>query len=216
MYLRGRAPYFFAAFSTGLVGMVMLLEYFGWIHRFALKYPSDDNGPPPLDGLVSVGRVRGLRQRLVDGGLLHHLDPPLRGSGTRRNPAEGKDAGHRAVGGRHRPPNRQSAGRRAKLPAADRRAGERRSAPDRIRAIDGRGPGANRAHGQARAGLRPAARHHPAKHRREPGGRGHAGSARRQPRQEHPNPHRAGRRAPRCKAIRTRCRKCSSTSAPTP
>jgi signal transduction histidine kinase len=55
MYLRGRAPYFFAAFATGLVGLVMLLEYLGWIHRFALKYPSDVNGAPPLDGLYLLG-----------------------------------------------------------------------------------------------------------------------------------------------------------------
>jgi signal transduction histidine kinase len=55
MYLRGRAPYFFAAFSTGLVGGIMLFEYLGWIHRFAVKYPSDLSGAPPLDGLYMLG-----------------------------------------------------------------------------------------------------------------------------------------------------------------
>jgi signal transduction histidine kinase len=55
MYLRGRAPYFFAAFSTGLVGIVMLLEYLNWIRRFTVKYPSDANGAPPLDGLYLLG-----------------------------------------------------------------------------------------------------------------------------------------------------------------
>jgi signal transduction histidine kinase len=55
MYLRGSTPYYFAAFSTGLVGIVMLLEYLGWIHRFAVKYPSDTNGAPPLDGIYLLG-----------------------------------------------------------------------------------------------------------------------------------------------------------------
>ncbi len=55
MYLRGGAPYFFAAYSTGLVGIVMLLEYLGSIHRFALNFPSDTNGAPPLDGLYLWG-----------------------------------------------------------------------------------------------------------------------------------------------------------------
>ncbi|MGD0516604.1 MAG: ATP-binding protein [Thermoguttaceae bacterium] len=55
MYLRGRAPYFFAAFSTGLVGSVMLLEYLNCIRRFTVKYPSDANGAPPLDGLYLLG-----------------------------------------------------------------------------------------------------------------------------------------------------------------
>ena len=63
----------------------------------------------------------------VDRGLLHHLDPPLRRSGPRRAAAEGEDAGHRPIGGRHRPPDRQPVGRRAELPGADRRAGQRRS-----------------------------------------------------------------------------------------
>ena len=64
MYLRGWAPYFFAAFSTGMVGSVMLLEYFGWIHRFAVKYPSDVNGAAPLDGLYLLGVFAALASAL--------------------------------------------------------------------------------------------------------------------------------------------------------
>jgi signal transduction histidine kinase len=55
MYLRGSTPYFFAAFATCLVGIVMLLEYLDWIRRFAVHYPSDVNGAPPLDGLYLLG-----------------------------------------------------------------------------------------------------------------------------------------------------------------
>ncbi len=33
----------------------MLLEFLGWISRFAVKYPSDPNGAPPLDGLYLLG-----------------------------------------------------------------------------------------------------------------------------------------------------------------
>ncbi|MGA2059576.1 MAG: ATP-binding protein [Thermoguttaceae bacterium] len=55
MYLRGSTPYFFAAFATCLVGIVMLLEYLDCISRFAVRYPSDTNGAPPLDGLYLLG-----------------------------------------------------------------------------------------------------------------------------------------------------------------
>ena len=55
MYLRGAAPAMFAAMVTGLVGGVMLLEYAGWIPRFALHFPSDPEKLPPLDGLDLVG-----------------------------------------------------------------------------------------------------------------------------------------------------------------
>jgi signal transduction histidine kinase len=60
MYLRGGAPYFFAAFSTALVGAAMLLEYYGWIQRFPLNYPSDANVAPPLDGLYLLGEFAAL------------------------------------------------------------------------------------------------------------------------------------------------------------
>src|SRR3989304_5346777 len=48
MYLRGSTPYYFAAYSTGLVGIVLLLEYYDKIHRFTLNLPSDIAGAPPL------------------------------------------------------------------------------------------------------------------------------------------------------------------------
>ena len=150
MYLRGSTPYFFAAFATGLAGVVMLTEYLGWVPRFALKYPTDAERPSALGRDISAGRIRRFGQRLVDRRLLHHIHPPLRRPGARRNPPKGKNAGHRAVGGRHRPSNRQPAGRRAKLPQPHRRARKRRSPSDRIRAADGRGPPAHRTHGQAR------------------------------------------------------------------
>jgi signal transduction histidine kinase len=51
MYLRGSTPYYFAGYASGLVGAVMLLEYFELIHRFTVKFPSDIDGAPPLDGL---------------------------------------------------------------------------------------------------------------------------------------------------------------------
>jgi signal transduction histidine kinase len=65
MYLRGRAPYTFAAYATGLVGIIMLLEYFDWIPRFAIKYPSDTNGPPPLDDLYLLGVFAALASALL-------------------------------------------------------------------------------------------------------------------------------------------------------
>lgn len=55
MYLRGSTPYYFAAYSTGLVGIVLLLEYYDKIHRFTLNLPSDIAGAPPLDGLYLLG-----------------------------------------------------------------------------------------------------------------------------------------------------------------
>ncbi len=55
MYLRGLAPYFFAGFSSLMVGTVMLLEYTGWIPVFPLRLPSYPEGAPPLDELYLVG-----------------------------------------------------------------------------------------------------------------------------------------------------------------
>jgi signal transduction histidine kinase len=54
MYLRGRAPYFFAAMASVSVGAVMLLEYLGWIPAFPLHFHSDPAGSRPLDGLYLV------------------------------------------------------------------------------------------------------------------------------------------------------------------
>ncbi|MGQ9574117.1 MAG: two-component system sensor histidine kinase NtrB [Thermoguttaceae bacterium] len=57
MYLRGRAPYFFAALASVLVGGVMLLEYLRWIPSHPLRFPSDLEGPEgrALDGLYLLG-----------------------------------------------------------------------------------------------------------------------------------------------------------------
>jgi len=55
MYLRGWAPYFFAGLSTFLIGMVMLLEYLGWIPVFPLQFPSYTVASRPPDGLYLLG-----------------------------------------------------------------------------------------------------------------------------------------------------------------
>jgi signal transduction histidine kinase len=49
MYLHGLVPYFFAALASVLIGTVMLLEYLGWIPRFAMQFPSDPPGGRPMD-----------------------------------------------------------------------------------------------------------------------------------------------------------------------
>ena len=55
MYLRGRGPYLLAAMAIGMAGLVMLLEYSGWISRFPLRFPSECGRPPPLDPLDLLG-----------------------------------------------------------------------------------------------------------------------------------------------------------------
>ncbi len=55
MYLRGSAPYFFAALSTTMVGGVMLLLYLQWIPAHPLRFPSDPQPLPPPDGLDMLG-----------------------------------------------------------------------------------------------------------------------------------------------------------------
>jgi signal transduction histidine kinase len=55
MYLRGRGPYVLAAIAIGMVGLVMLFEYLGWIDRFPLTFPSEQGKPPPFDALYLVG-----------------------------------------------------------------------------------------------------------------------------------------------------------------
>ena len=52
MYLRGRAPYFFAAMSTTMVGGVMLLLYLRWIPAHPLRFPSDPSGPRRPTGWI--------------------------------------------------------------------------------------------------------------------------------------------------------------------
>jgi signal transduction histidine kinase len=55
MYLRGRAPYFFAGLSTGMVGGVMLLLYMQWIPPHPLHFPTDPSPPRPTDRLDMLG-----------------------------------------------------------------------------------------------------------------------------------------------------------------
>jgi signal transduction histidine kinase len=55
MYLRGAAPYFFAAMSTMLVGGVLLLLYLHWIPDHPLRFPTDPPELPPLDRLDLLG-----------------------------------------------------------------------------------------------------------------------------------------------------------------
>ena len=53
MYLRGRAPYFFAGLSTAMVGGVMLLLYLQWIPEHPLHFPARPPRPPA--GLDMLG-----------------------------------------------------------------------------------------------------------------------------------------------------------------
>ncbi len=55
MYLRGSAPYFFAAMSTTMVGGMMLLLYLQWIPAHPLHFPSDPPQLPLPDGLDMLG-----------------------------------------------------------------------------------------------------------------------------------------------------------------
>jgi len=55
MYLRGVAPYFFAAASTAAIGATMLLLYLQWIPSYPLRFPNDPQPPPPPDGLELLG-----------------------------------------------------------------------------------------------------------------------------------------------------------------
>ncbi len=55
MYLRGRAPYFFAGLSTAMVGSVLLLLYLRWIPLYPLRFPSNMPRPSLPDGLDLLG-----------------------------------------------------------------------------------------------------------------------------------------------------------------
>ncbi|MGA2034234.1 MAG: ATP-binding protein [Thermoguttaceae bacterium] len=55
MYLRGAAPKLLAAMVTLVVGLVMLLEYYQCIPRCPMRFPSDPQPLPPLDGLDLLG-----------------------------------------------------------------------------------------------------------------------------------------------------------------
>ncbi len=55
MYLRGWAPAALAAVVNATVGGIILLEYLHWIPRYAVHFPSDGPGPPPLDPTALAG-----------------------------------------------------------------------------------------------------------------------------------------------------------------
>ena len=211
MYLRRPRPYIFGGVVTLLVGLCMYLQHRLVLPRFPLYLAGEPS--PAARRHVFVDLVRRLCQHAVDHAVFRRVDPGLRGPRPRADPAEGENGRHRPAGGRHRAPDRQSAGRRAELPAADRPARAGRPAADRIREDDGGGPGADREDDQAGAGLRPAARHRAAGHVRQRGRRGDAAAARAPPRRRHHDRHRAGRRAAGKRRLPIRCRKSCSTCA---
>ena len=97
MYLRGRGPYSLAAMAIGMVGLVMLLEFFHLIPAFPLEISLRNRQPADVRLAQSAWRVRRIRLGALDCGLFHYIDPPLRRSGTRRNSPEGKNARHRPI-----------------------------------------------------------------------------------------------------------------------
>ena len=84
-------------------------------------FPGRAGRPAANQRSVRTGGICGDWQHAVDGRVLHHGDSPLRRPGPRGNPPEGETPGDRSIGGRDRASDRQSAGRRAELPAEDRR-----------------------------------------------------------------------------------------------
>lgn len=55
IYLRGRAPHFFAALSTVVIGGLMLLEYLEWIPVFSLRYAGETLASARPSGLHILG-----------------------------------------------------------------------------------------------------------------------------------------------------------------
>lgn len=55
MYLRGWAPYFFAGFATAMIGLIMLLEYVGWIPIHPLQFNALAEERATPDGLYLLG-----------------------------------------------------------------------------------------------------------------------------------------------------------------
>lgn len=55
MYLRGWAPYFFAGFATAMIGLIMLLEYVGWIPIHPLQFDALAGARAAPDGLYLLG-----------------------------------------------------------------------------------------------------------------------------------------------------------------
>lgn len=55
MYLRGWAPYFFASFATAAIGLIILLEYVGWIPIHPLQFNALAGERATPDGLYLLG-----------------------------------------------------------------------------------------------------------------------------------------------------------------
>jgi signal transduction histidine kinase len=55
IYLRGSIPYFFALFTTLVVGAVMAFEYLGWIPVFPLRFPGEPAGMGSPGALYLLG-----------------------------------------------------------------------------------------------------------------------------------------------------------------
>jgi signal transduction histidine kinase len=64
IYLRGSAPYFFALFSTLVVGGVMVLEHLRWIPIFPLRFPGDPAVVSPPGALYLLGVFTALASSL--------------------------------------------------------------------------------------------------------------------------------------------------------
>ena len=66
MYLHGWTPYLIALMATTLAGLVMLLEYVGWLPTFGMQFPGDQaaHSVQPPDGLYLLGVFASLASTL--------------------------------------------------------------------------------------------------------------------------------------------------------
>jgi signal transduction histidine kinase len=64
MYLHGWTPYFVAAMATVLVGGTMLLEFWGWIPTFSMRFPSEPPGPWLPNRMYGLGMFTALASTL--------------------------------------------------------------------------------------------------------------------------------------------------------
>ena len=217
MYLRGSAPYFFAAMVTVVVGGLMLSEYLGWIPAFPMHFPSRSAASRRrwtrwhLLGVfvafasalwitvyftTSIRRyvdrahaeIRQKEKMLGIGQLVAGIAHQI------ANPLDGVQNCLRRVGERVKDDPHLTEYVQMMTEALDRieRTATRVQAFARPHGITLQSTDVNAA---VVATL---------------------GSVRRQPRGQHPHRQGTGRRGGRCRAIPTRCRKSFSTSAPTP
>ena len=196
MYLRGRAPYFFAGLSTGMVGGVMLFLYLQWIPSHPLHFPTDPLPAPSARRTGHAGRVRGLRQRLwmatyFTTSIRRYVD---RAHAEIRQKEKMLGIGQLVAGIAHQIANPLDG-----VQNCLRRIGERvkddahlteyvqmmGEALDRIERTAKRVQAFARPRGVTLQ-----------QHRRQPGGRGHARGAGGRPRAEHPHPEGVGPRGP--------------------